>query len=768
MTEAFGGLRATPRYSPSLVTARNGGSGRARTLAAWMVAALAGLSVGVAAAPALGQDGGGAAPAAEAGASNASLLEDFGHFVRINRYDAAAAYGQELIRRDISPADFVALVEGARDPGRFGDAAARALRVPELEPIAAALLKKFDEGMLARARDPEQIKRNIAALTGTLRGRLDAQARLVAAGEYAVPALLEALLNKESPALSAEAQRVLVELGRQSITPLSTALGSLGPAEQETVADVLGLIPYRTSLPYLADLNATTGSADVREATARAMSRLSGGAAVDVPAALYTQLAEAYYAQKSEVTSFPREEFQLLWGYEPRLGLTMQAVPTPVFHEAMAMRLAERALALEPGSEEALSLWVASNFRREVETTPGMVNPAYGEGMREAMFYAVASGPGIGQRVLARGLDTRDTPLVRRALSAVERTGGASSVIGGSAGSGGSGSADRQPLVEALTYPNRRVQIEAALALAASQPGSAFAGSERVVPTLASALDGADVRRAVILARTNDEHQALRAVLEGGGYTVLPFGATLGDLAGPISEAPSIELAVVSGVEADRVSDRVGELRGMPKTAATPVLALSGPDAITELRRRYEGRSDVSVRPSAASAEAVLKTVEDLVTSASGGAITPEEAATYADRALDALRDLTLSGGGVFNAAEASPTLVAALPKAQGPLRAKVAEVLSRLNAPGAQVAIVDAALGASGTDRVALLEKAAGSAKRFGNMLEARQVSRLVALASGDGPDAEATAAAALIGALKLNNADLLPVIRGQRRAQR
>ncbi len=693
--------------------------------------------------------------------SNQSLLEDFSHFVRIDRHDAAAAMGQELLRRGLSPAEFVRLVENTRDPQRFNDTIARAMRVPSLEPIAAAMLRAFDTGMLEAARDPEQIRRNIAALTGTLRGRLEARARLIHAGEYAVPQLLEALLDKTNPALAAEAQRVLIDMGRQAIVPLCTALLGLGPTEQETVANVLGLIPYRTSLPYLADLAASSPSTAVRAAAARAIERLAGTAAIDEPALLYYQLADAYYAHKSEVTSFPREDFQLLWTFEPKTGLVMQAIATGVFHEAMAMRLSRRALELSPGLRQALALWVAANFRREMDTPPGYDNPAYGSEMREAMFYAVAAGPSVCLEVLIRGLDTRDTPLVRQALSAVERTAGTASLFGGEQ--------TRRPMSEALIYPNRRVQIEAALALAAGHAREPFPGSDRVVPTLAAALTDASQRYALVMARNHEEYQSYRGVIERGGFIVLPFGATLSDVAIPVSEASAIDLVLVTGLDAERVGTTIEAVRGHPKLAATPVLAMVGLDAVPTLQRRYQGEAWIAVRHMAMDPSMTLRAAETLVERASGGSITEAEAAQYARRALAAMRDLVLSGSSVFSINEAAPVLVTALGTTRGETKMHVAEVLSCLSEPRAQVALVDAALRAAGDERLALFAKAAASARRFGNNLESRQISRLLALAADPStPAAEATATATLIGALNLDNANLLPMISGARRAQR
>ncbi|QYU70387.1 hypothetical protein J4558_09835 [Leptolyngbya sp. 15MV] len=374
---------------------------------------------------ALGQDAGqmpGDRPAVLTGEAkrefdaNAQLLSDFIHFTRINRPDVAAGVGTQLLGRNLRAVDFVDLVERSGEQQRFEETVARAMRSPQLEPTAAALLRLYDQGKLQRVRDPKEIARNIELLKGVQRGRMLARERLAAAGEYAMPQLLETLL-KLDPELRAEVTRLMIDMGQQSVTPLATALGQLDAANQETVADILGLIGYRTALPYLVDVMGTTASPSVRAAADRAIRRIGLQGAADA-ASLYAELAEGYYQARSELTSFPNDEFQLLWSYNPASGLNMTAIRTPVYHEAMAMRLAERSLELRPqGNDRALSLWLAANFSREIDTPPNYENPAYAATRRDAMYYAVAAGSGPSQQVLARALDRREARLARRARS---------------------------------------------------------------------------------------------------------------------------------------------------------------------------------------------------------------------------------------------------------------------------------------------------------------------------------------------------------------
>jgi hypothetical protein len=417
----------------------------------------------------------------------------------------------------------------------------------------------------------------------------------------------------------------------------------------------------------------------------------------------------------------------------------MTGIRTPVYHEAMAMSLAERALTIDAGNQQALGLWLASNLRREIHTPQGYENPAYAADRRDAMYFAVAAGAGPSQAVLARAVDAKDTMLARKAISAIERTAGSGALT--------AKTGDRSPLVEALTYPNRRVQYEAALALGASQPSAPFAGSERVVPTLAATIREASAKYAGIIARDNEQYQAIRKILEQDGYTVLSRGSSLTELDGPIAEVPAL----------------ITSIRGTTRTAATPLLALTTAESYPELRRRYETETNVTVRPLATAPEAISKAANDLVLAASGGPIASDEAQAYAARSLAVLRDLAVSRNTALPVEEAVMPLIKSLTESTGTTKMNVAEVLSLIGQQRAQVSLMDAALNASGSDRIDLMSKVAGSAKRFGNQLEERQVRRVVEMAKGSDA-AESTAAAALAGALNLPNADLIQFILGGR----
>lgn len=683
------------------------------------------------------------------------LLRDFIHFVKIARFDVASDLGQQLLDRGLTAEQFVDLVDSSRELSRFEEAIAAAMRIPALEPLAAKLDLAYRTGKLERARNPEEIARNIDLLTGGLRARQLGRTRLMAAGEYAMPQLLDAYLQKDNLALKAQVQRLLVDMGRQTIAPMIAALPGLDATRQEAVSEVLGLIPYRTSLPVLIDLYQNTTNEGVRQACGRSISRLGGNPSANV-ADMYSLMADSYYNEPAELTSFPGEDFQLVWDFNPGLGLVMTPIRTEVFHEAMSMRNAEKSLSINSDSSETLALWISANYSREFDSMSGYTNPLYSDDRRDAEYFGVASGPDITQLVLRRGIDTRDTPLVRSAIDALSQTAGPRSLWGQAIDG-------RFPLLESLGYQNRRVQFESAIALGKAQPQESFSGAERVIPLLASAVRDASARYAVVLTGSDREsYDQYRAVLEADGFSVLPpSDGGLDGLDAPIAQTSSIDL-IITTLGYDDTLLTIETARTNSKMSVTPVLALMRTDDVEPLRRQYLRDQTVAVRRVEISSSNVQSTVDQLLMAASGGPITEKEAAEYAARSIEVLRDLAISNNRVLNVLDASTILIDVLEDVGGQTMLDVAQVLSYVDRNAAQSAIMDRAMDTTGGERIALLTMVGDSGKRHGNFLNARQIRSLIKFA-GDPDDQLATTAVATMGALEIENADLLGLIVGQ-----
>lgn len=721
------------------------GSMRRMSVSSVVAALVASLAIVLAAPGARGQDG----------PSATQLLEDFNHFVYIHNYEMAAANARALLAMEMSPERFLAIVEDSPTmQQRFDRAYDRALQVPELEGLAAGLWGLYEEGRRRQARSPQAIDDNIELLGGGLREQMFARNLLLQAREYAVPQLLDVLLRGDDVKQRANARTILAEMGRPAAVVLVEALNYLDPASQATVCGVLGEIGYPVAVPYLYEVYTRTSTAQVREAAESAIRRIAGffDASASV-AGLYRELADDYFGDRNRGTlmTFPGEQHQLLWTYVRGAGLTPTAIYSELFHEARTMELCERSLELDRSDPVTLALWIAANFAREIEQPEGYDNPAYGPDRREPMYYAVAAGTPPTMRVLSRSLRERETVLSRRAIAALARITGGSALVGGLA--------DERPLVDALSYPDRRVQYDAALAIGRAFPTRGFLGAERVVPILAGLIGDAGTRYALVIAADVRQQQDLRVVLEGQGYTVLAPATSLSGASEAISRAPVIDLIVLAA--GGRTDETVEEIRRSPRLSASPVLAMIPWSEVTLKRARYSDDHLTRLVRESLSADELAVSVGQLVERASGAPVSDEEARAYAMASLDVLRSLAIGGNEVLDIREASSALIATLGETSGDVRLRVAEVMAHIPARRVQVALMDAALSAGGAERVSLLGSVADSAKRHGNLLEGVQVRRLIELAGSD-DDSTATAAAALMGALGLPNDELVPLIIG------
>ncbi|TVQ31370.1 MAG: hypothetical protein EA376_09670 [Phycisphaeraceae bacterium] len=690
--------------------------------------------------------------------STEQLLSDFTHFVYIDQFELAEAYARAILERGLEPVELLGVIEDDPNmPQRFQQVIRRAMMVPELEPVAAELSEMYSRGRLDRARNPDEIARNIAMLDGNQRARLMARERLTFVGEYAAPQLLEVLLARSNPSLEVQVENLLVEMGGDAVIPLSEALLGVDESTQSLLARTLGRIGNSAALPYLYEVLRTNSSRTVRGEVERSILRIQQrevdpGISI---AELYWGLGERYYRGSRSLVRFPNESHQLLWNYDPGIGLYPTPIRTEVFHIMRAMELAERALAGDPEHENAIGLWLAANFSREIHEPEGYANPVYSPDRRDALYYAVMSGAGHAQRVLERAIDDRDTPLARRAIEAVALTAGDASLW--------SGLGARRPLLEALSYPDRRVQYEAALALAQAKPVSQFPGAERVTPILAGAVPDASERFAVVLAVDIERQQDLRDLLMEEGYTVLQAGVALADVAEAIADAPGVDLLVADlPARASRVL--LERVRETPRLEATPLLAMMPTEAWNELWPRYEENPMTEVSRTGLSDSQIAERVTRLVREAAGPVVSEAEARAYAVRSLDTLRDLAISRNPVLDVSDAAAPLISAIGDTTGEIQLKVADVLARINEQRAQVALMDAALRTQGMTtrtRIELMQRVAESAKSFGNMLESRHIREITRLAQ-TGAQEEATAAAALIGALNLPEIQLAPLILG------
>ena len=674
-------------------------------------------------------------------------LDDFIHYSLIANVDLAEAYALALIRDSISTEDFYKMVIATKNRHeRFDRAIGWALFVPDLEPLAATLEDRFEAGRISIIRNAENIEEAIELLSGTTRQRILADQRLRESGEYAVPFLLRALVNSED-ARTKNTREMLLNIGRDAVLPLSAALPHLNSGTKVLVSKILGNIGYKHAAPALiVCANNEANAPNARAAAAQALARLE----IAVDSNLSTQqtvVANRFFDKEVSLQPQPIGGMNLFWEWNPEHKLVALDVPEDAFFDVMAMHFALQALGTNTDNAFAMSTFVGANLRRN-RVLAGQEDLVFENNLAYSPeFYATVFGPEIAQLVLEKALEDRDTSLALDAISALARTAGADSLL----------TYADQPIVESMFYPDRKVQYEAALTLAATLPTESFEGSYRVVPLLASAIRSGGELYALVIGDDADERRELRTLLDSDGWNVVGEGLTAEEAVNAAGIVPGFDLVAVIARNVEHGQQVAKTVVAMPQTTVTPVLVLSEGSESQALAAAMENEEMVETAHVDISDSSKLAVIEDLIHSAAGGRLSYEEQAAFSTRALSVLRDIALADT-VLEIDDAAGTLIEAMAAADVDTRIIIAQTLSMIDNALAQRALVDAALVSDQdiNQRVMLLDEAAGSVRRWGNLSQGWQVELVVDLAENSNGEL-ADAAARLNGALNHPNTSVM-----------
>jgi len=691
------------------------------------------------------------------GRKQRALAEDGWHYAAIGRFDLAKAHFEALIKENPDP---VALLELANyNPNRQAILLQLADR-PDIGKTARAVLDLLKEGEFRLRTDPQQIIRNIRKLAGTARQRLEALPKLKRSGEWAVPFMLDILLDPQQKKLHAHVISALPEIGKPAVTPLCISLAMKNEAVKVFVIRALGKIGYPHAVPYLQRLVEDPNASDQvkREAALaiRAIEEASGRKFKGSAAQLFADLAEAYYYDRGSLMAEPDAPVANVWYWKDG-HLTALQVPPIIYNEIMALRCCETALQLKPDFPEAIALWLATNFRREAQLGVGDIesdqpdpattkDPTRPRKYPRAVYFARVAGPRYNHMVLARGLKDGDLAVILGSLAALRETAGASSLIG---------SEDyKQPLVKALTFPNLVVRIKAALALGNALPKKKFAGSQNVIPALAEALSLTGSRHALVVEPDQENLNRVSGALRNAGFLVVAGTNFYEALDEARKRTASIDLILLaSNLEKPVLGQALAELKKDYLFAAAPVVILMRPADMSVVLRMTAlderlGRVDWK-----APAERLLAEYERVRRRVGAVELDATAALDLATQAAETLKLIAITSNPVYDFRRAEVALIKALNHPSEDLRITAAAVLAVSDSPAAQRAVAQLALDERQPKRVRLAAfgSLADSAKANGNLLDEETVAEVVKVATAEPDLALRAAASKALGALNL-----------------
>jgi hypothetical protein len=691
------------------------------------------------------------------------LVEDFYHAASIASpasLAAAASTGEEILASDPDPQSLLDAFREVhrlrareiRNYGQLDQRLAIFRSRDEISDVVGRLQDRINEGRQARATDPEFLDEQVQRLGNGGLAFQNAVANLRRSGAFAVAPLLNTLDDPARSELHGPVRRAIVSLGRDAVAPLTAALDSPDNGLVAEVARLLGELGYPDAVPHLLEQSEAGRGFQVQQSTDRALGQLgyTGGSTA---ATEYRKLAEQFWLRRGDIQDDPRFEDAPAWKWSGD-ALDADIVPEVIFDEVMAMEAAAKTLQLSQGDrpapqqvqDEALSLWLASNYRREIELPEGATDPSRPDEDPAATYYGAQAGVPYLQAVLARAAAERSLPPESRydaaavALAAVRSM---QQTIGQSTLSEG-----ETPLTQAMNFPDRRVRTEAAMAIAQALPTSAVSGSEQVVPILAESLLQTG-EPTVLLVTPNDEQRNAMVATLSTQYRVEAV---------PTVEAAFEQLSSLAGVDVFVLDGDLGDARvdtALNRAGGENKLAGSAKLILSDLPR-YDrlANQDPTIASTGETEGDALVSAVDAAREQVGSLPMDEGGATeLAMRAGEQLRRIGL-GSSILSLRGGEDALLAALDDERPEVQELAAEVVALLDGSEPQQALLD--LGeddaAPESSRVAAFTGLATSAKRVGNQLSRSDTERLLEVAANtDVSNDVRTAAATAVGAMGL-----------------
>jgi CheY-like chemotaxis protein len=701
----------------------------------------------------------------------ASLFTDFLHFIKIGQFQIANNFAEALLKHpDAKPVRLLELSEQHPDSIEVLDIV---LANSDVGASARRVLERINEGRQIRRRDPNLIKADIAALAGEPLQVLNATQRLQWSGEYAVQWMIAALLDPAQSKLHPFIIKALPKLGLPAVTPLAMALRANGDVVKLIVVEALAQIGYPHALPYLkAVVEDPKVDTKIREAAAAAVRRIGsqGGASDKTAAALFLDLANQYYANTGSIRPDPREDESNVWYWRVD-SLQADRVPRDIFPDVMAMRCCEEALLRQPDSADALALWIAADFRREEHLGVADVSSDQPDkacekdvtrpkGYPRAIYFARSAGPRFNHMVLGRALKDADDGVALGAITALAETAGESSLIGRQD--------VKQPLVEALTFPDSIVRIRAALALGRALPQTRFEGSAEVIPVLAEALGLTGQRNVVVVDADPANLNHVMGILRDAGLKVVGEAGF-----GPAMKAAHEQLPTLEGcflatdISEPDVRVALAELRKRPGGRNLPVVLLTKERQMAmaeEITREDQGVGRVLASQDKARLLGEWQAVNRRLGRVE---LNAETATSMAMASAATLRLIAAGHSPVYDVGRAESALIAALKHDVQELRVLAAQALAMIPSAKAQQSVAIQALDEANKDdlRIELFSALAESGRQHGNKLDDGQLSKLVEIAMKEKKLPIRTAASQALGALNVPGNRASEIIRAQYR---
>jgi CheY-like chemotaxis protein len=484
--------------------------------------------------------------------------------------------------------------------------------VEELIARVSNVLQKY----LANA---DRMKQLIKTLPASDDDRTYAVRQIKRSGAMAVPYLIEAL--RQTPTTDDLHQILLDTLAQLDETCELPILAALDFKEPGLRIELIGVLKNRADPRAVAELwhiAANQDSGASKQAT-EALAYFLGTSNLPPAKQALTREAEKYYQHK---VTFSNPEAVQIWRAENN-QLTPSTANASQAEEYYALRYARQALDIDPAYRPAQLVFLSTALEKGYERA-GIDQPLEKGAPEVKELLKVVNGD-LVKAVLQRALDERRLPVILGAVRALGDRGETSAART---------EPGRLPLlVQALDYPDRRVQLAAADALL-RMPGRPLYGAKaRVVDVLRRALAGSAAATVLIGDANSSRAETVAQALRKAGFDAVAVRSGR-EVMSRLNTASDVDAVLVdSGISYPELPFLLGQLRADVNSGLLPVIVTTAErfsestpfERQQKLQRLADHYRNVWVMPATFSPENLKTAVTTRIAEASGKGVSEEE-----------------------------------------------------------------------------------------------------------------------------------------------
>ena len=659
------------------------------------------------------------------------------HEIELGQYTLANEYLKGFLAKNPTDQELLQIHEKEGSSGFI-----RLLTIPAMTKEAKPLVERVGQLVQKFVTDPARLQRLIKDLVdGSEDPRETAFAinEMRKAGAAAVPSILSALLaTAEKPREHALLLGAIEKLDHSTTAPLLAALEIDDPATRAELIDVFRKRAEFSAIPFLWYYSAGADQTDlVRGRAKQALVSLLGAPADKLPRAkdALTQAAEKYYHHQVDLGGAGGPV--TVWKWDGK-QLVPQTLTTSQAEESYGLHFAGQALKLDAGYEPAQVAFLSLALDKAVERA-GINEPLTKTGEVKDLLASV--NPDLLVAVLRKALHENRVSVILGATRAL-----------GVLAEGKAAQPDgKSPpvLVQALRYPDRRVQIAAADAILRLHRTMPLAVSR--IEDVLSRTANVEVSPKILLVDSNaDRANMVAQAIQKAGYQVVIANNGNAALKRLTAGADIDAVVLDASVTEPQLPFLIPQLRADIDSGRLPIVVTAQPQQVAELEKRFAGTPGLLVTAETTNS-GTLKTVLDQQIKAQE--TRPLSEAERKDYAALAMFWLARIARGEVPGFDAQPVQNALL---QGLLNNELApyavEAVGYLPSPEAQRQLARFVLDDArpANLRIAAAYSLMQSLQHFGLQLTADQVAGLKALYES-APDAKLKSGlAVVVGALR------------------